>query len=277
MSLYGSADESDFSIGRGRKIPVNTKITDHNSKIIEIALLAVTIAFVAAFIIGCSNSFSPAEGETYNPTINPSDFVAKIDNKYFPLTPGTTFIYRGKAEGGTERNEVYVTHKTKKIIGVTCIEVEDKVWVNDKLSEMTLDWYAQDKDGNVWYFGEDSKGYEKGVVVSTKGSWEAGVDGAKPGIIMLANPEVGKSYRQEYYKGEAEDMAEVLSLNESVIVPYGPFDNCLKTKDWTPLESGVVENKYFCPGIGEVLSVTVKGGSERTELTEIRTESRRDE
>jgi len=186
--------------------------------------------------------------------------VAKIDNRYFPLMPGTAFIYQGGTKGGIERNEVYVTHQTKQILGVICTEVRDRVSVDGKLVEETLDWYAQDKDGNVWCFGEEAKEYENGVVVSTEGSWEAGIDGAKPGIIMEANPQIGGSYRQEYYKGKAEDMATVLSLNESVSVPYGSFKNCLKTKDFTPLEPGIIENKYYSAGVGVVLTIMVEGG-----------------
>src|SRR3954462_2004891 len=121
-----------------------------------------------------------------------------------------------------------------------------------KLIEKTFNYYAQDKKGNVWYFGEDTREYKNGKVTSTKGSWEAGVDGAKPGIIMQAHPKVAQSYRQEYYKGEAEDMAKVLSLNESVTVPYGSFDRVLKTKEWTPLEPSYVEHKYYAPGVGQV-------------------------
>jgi hypothetical protein len=233
-----------------------------------ITMLAVVIGLVVVLALVCCKK---AE-ETYNPTIDPDNFVAKIDNQYFPLTPGTTFIYEGQKEGGTERTEVYVSRQTKQIIGVTCIEVRDTVWVDGNLVEATLDWYAQDKDGNVWYFGEDSKEYENGQVVSTAGSWEAGVDGAKLGIVMEANPKIGDSYRQEYYKGEAEDMAEVLSLTESVSVPYGSFNNCLKTKDFTRLEPDVVENKYFASGIGPISTIMVKGGSERSDLAAIQTE-----
>jgi len=254
-------------------------LTDNLSEVkmkqIAIPLVFIVCTFIIltiVFSVGCGKESNPVVNETYNPDINLANFITKIDNKYFPLDPGTTFIYQGKTEDGTEKNEVYVTHKTRTILGVTCIEVEDRVWVNDELTEMTLDWYAQDKDGNVWYFGEDSKEYNKGVVVSTKGSWESGVNGAKPGIIMQANPQVSKSYRQEYYKGEAEDMAEVLGLNESASVPYGSYKNCLKTKDWSPHEPDVIENKYFSQGIGEVLSVTVKGGSDRMELVNIKTE-----
>jgi hypothetical protein len=235
-------------------------------KRITIAGVILTIAVVLA--LGCGKK---AE-ETYNPTIDPANFVGTIDNQYLPLTPGTTFIYQGQTAEGTERNEVYVSHQTKQILGVTCIEVRDRVWLEGNLTEATLDWYAQDKDGNVWYFGEDSKEYQNGQVISTAGSWQAGVDGAKPGIVMEADPEVGDTYRQEYYKGEAEDMAKVLSLDASATVPYGSFDNCLKTKDYTSLEPGVVENKYFAPRIGNILTVMVQGGSERSELVDITTE-----
>jgi len=240
----------------------------------KIIMLAVSLEVVIMFAIGCTSN-SPTNGtvdETYNPIINPADFVAKVDNLYFPLKPGTTFIYQGETKDGAERNEMAVTDKTKNILGVTCTVVWDRVWLEGELIEETYDWYAQDKDGNVWYFGEDLKEYEGGKVVSTKGSWEAGVDGVKPGIIMKANPQVGDSYRQEYYKGEAEDMADVLSLNESVSVFYGSFENCLKTKDWTPLEPDVVEHKYYAPGVGVVLEVMVEDGGERVELVDIITQ-----
>ena len=208
----------------------------------------------------------------YRKEIEPANFVDRVDNRYFPLTPGTTFVYEGKTEDATVRVEDYVTHETKQVLGVTCVVVRNRVIENGDLVEETFDWYAQDKDGNVWYFGEDAKEYEAGVVVSTKGSWEAGVDGAMPGIIMEANPQVGDFYRQEYYKGEAEDMAEVLSLTESASVIYGSFDNLLMTREWTLLEPGIVEHKYYAPGVGLILEVMVEGGSERVELVEITTE-----
>lgn len=239
----------------------------------RITNLTILLGLAVMFAVGCARG--PSSGkrveEPYNPIIDPANFVAKIDNRYFPLTPGTTFIYQGETEDGIERNEVYVTDQNKEILGVTCIVVSDRVWVDDRLAEETFDWYAQDKDGNVWYFGEESKTYENGVVVSTEGSWEAGVDGAKPGIIMEANPQVGDSYRQEYYKGVAEDMAEVLSLNEAVAIPYDSCENSLKIKDWTPVEPGIAEHKYYCPGVGMVLTIMVEGGSERVELVDVKT------
>jgi hypothetical protein len=209
----------------------------------------------------------------YNPVINPTDFVAVIDNPYFPLTPGTTYIYEGTTEKGNEHNEVFVTHNTKEILGVTCVEVRDTVTVDGVLVEDTLDWYAQDKDGNVWYLGENAKELEGGLIVSLEGSWIAGVDGAKPGIIMKANPQVGNLYRQEFALGVAEDMAKVLSLNESVTVPFPPgsFTNCLKTKEFTPLEPDAVENKFYAPGIGNIQTVDVETGN-HIDLIDIITE-----
>ena len=240
----------------------------------QIIILALSIGLAVMFAVGCGEDSPVIDvgDEPYDPVINPADFVAQIDNQYLPLTPGTTFLYEGETEDGKERIEVEVTHETKEILGVTCTVVSDKVWVDGELAEDTLDWFAQDKDGNVWYFGEDSKEYEDGRVVSTEGSWEAGVDGAKPGIIMKANPQVGDAYRQEYYEDEAEDMAEVLSLNESVSVAYGSFENCLKTQEWTPLEPDIVENKYYAPGVGVILELAVEGESERVELVEVGTQ-----
>lgn len=209
--------------------------------------------------------------EVVEPKINPSDFISSITNKYFNLTPGKIFVYEGKTEDGTERVEVYVTNETKEVMGVKATVVWDRVWLNGELIEDTKDWFAQDKEGNVWYFGEDSKELIDGKIVSTEGSWEAGVDGAQPGIIMKANPKVGDVYRQEYAKGEAEDMAEVLSREETVTVRYGTFTNCLKTKEWNPLEPGDEEHKYYCPQVGGVvLEVGLEDG-ERVELIDFAT------
>jgi hypothetical protein len=218
----------------------------------QITLWSAIIGSVLVLMAGCTSSSqekaSTQEQKAYAPHINPAEFTTKVDNKYFPLKPGTTFFY----DGGAERDEFAVTHSTKTVMGVECVVVNDKAWENGKLIEQTYDWHVQDNKGNVWYFGEDTKEYENGKVVSTKGSWEAGVDGAKPGIIMQAHPKVGQSYRQEYYKGEAEDMAKAISLNESVTVPYGSFDGVLETKEWTPLEPGYVEHKYYARGVGQV-------------------------
>jgi len=232
-------------------------------------IITVMVGLVILSVSGCGGATTE---KTDTQAIDPANFVDKVDNPYFPLVPGMTYIYEGETEEGVEHFEDYVTHETRDVLGVTCIIVRDRVSVDGELVEETFDWYAQDKDGNVWYFGEDSKEYEGGQVVSTKGSWEAGVDGAVPGIIMKANPQLGDSYRQEYYEGEAEDMAEVLSLAESTSVPYGSFDNLLMTKEWTPLEPGIAEHKYYANGIGLILEELVEGGSGRIELIDVTTE-----
>ncbi len=207
----------------------------------------------------------------YDPVINPANFVAVINNPYFPLTPGTTFIYEGQTAAGLEHVEFFVTHNTKVILGVTCVEVHDTVKVNGELTEDTLDWFAQDKDGNVWYFGENSKQLAGGLIVGLEGSWTGGVGGAKPGIVMKAHPAVGDFYRQEFALGTAEDMAEVVSLTESVTVPYGSFHNCLETAETSPLEPDALENKFYRAGIGNVLTRDVTTG-ETSALVQITTE-----
>ncbi|HSB46608.1 MAG TPA: PepSY domain-containing protein [Candidatus Bilamarchaeum sp.] len=205
----------------------------------------------------------------YNPEIRAQDFTSNITNKYFSLTPGKKMVFESQTEDGLERAELFVTSETRMVMGVRTVVVWDRVWLEGDLIEDTRDYYAQDREGSVWYFGEDTKELSGGVVTTTSGSWEAGVDGAKPGIIMLANPEIGRSYLQEYYAGEAEDTADVLSLNESVSVPYGNFTGCIKTRDWTPLEPGADEHKFYCADIGGVaLEIVVEDG-EREELVSV--------
>ena len=208
--------------------------------------------------------------DPYDPQINPADFVQPSQigdtvqaNPYFPLSAGKSWTY----EGGGETIEVEVTGDTKVILGVTCAVVRDVVKVNDVVVEDTEDWFAQDISGNVWYFGEISQEYENGELVSLEGSWKAGVNGAKPGIIMKASPQVGDVYRQEFLLDEAEDVAEVLSLTGSAVVPAASCNgNCLITKDFTPLEPDGEENKYYSPGIGLLLEIHVETGA-RVELT----------
>lgn len=191
--------------------------------------------------------------ENYNPEINPDDFVSTINNPYFTLIPGTTFLYESETEDAEERIEVTVTEEERKVMGVDTTVVWDRVWLEGQLIEDTRDWYAQDKKGNVWYFGEYSQEFEDGELVGTFGSWEAGVDGAMPGIIMKANPEVGEVYRQEYNKDVAEDMAEIVEIQATLRTDFGYFSNCLKTKDWTPLESDSLEYKYYCLKINNLV------------------------
>lgn len=241
------------------------------------ALIAALVILVAVLAAGCGASGGQAGGSskkeetTYSPNIGPADFVGQVDNKYFPLEPGTTYVYKGTTEEGTERVEVTVTNDTKRVMGVECIVRRDKVFVNDELVEDTMDWHAQDKEGNVWYLGEAVKDYENGKVVSTDGSWEAGVDGAKPALIMPADPKVGEIYHQEYYPGQAMDKGKVLALDESTTVPYGSFDDVLKTRDWNPLApDGAVQHKYYAPGIGLILEEAVTGTKETVELIELK-------
>jgi hypothetical protein len=214
-------------------------------------------------------SFPPSVSP-YDPQINPSDFVEGIDNPYMPFEPGTTLVYEGVSEGQKETVTVFVTNRTKEILGITATIVRDVVTVEGQIAEKTFDWYAQDRYGNVWYLGEDSKEYEDGKPVSSAGSWEAGVDGARPGIVMLGDPQVGDRYRQEYYKGEAEDFGQVLKLGESVDASLGSFHDVLVTKDWTPLEPEVLENKYYARDVGVVFERSVKGPKGELSLVDVK-------
>lgn len=235
----------------------------------QIIVLAALVGATALLGAGCDNDNSPTRSgdDGYNPVIDPADFAETIDNPYMPLTVGASRVYL--SDDGSERVEVMVTDQTKEILGVTCIEVRDVVYVDEELVEDTRDWFAQDREDNVWYFGEDTKEYEAGTVISTEGSWEAGVDGAKPGIVMLGDPEVGASYRQEFYEDEAEDMAQVLTLDATVAISGSTYEHCLQTQEWTPLAPGVVEHKFYAPGVGLVVEETVEGGQGRSELAEI--------
>jgi hypothetical protein len=214
----------------------------------------------AGFIVRqtACGKFGPAP---YDPVIDPANFVSRIDNPYFPLRPGTTFIYEGQMPDGFERDELAVTHNTRVILGVTCVEVHDSVFTDGVLTEDTLDWYAQDREGNVWYFGENTQELEDGLISTIEGSFMAGVNGDKPGIIMKAHPAVGNFYRQEFSLNNAEDFAQTLSLNEVVTVRFGTFNHCLKSEERTPLEPDVVEDKFYAPGVGTVLEVDLSTGA----------------
>jgi hypothetical protein len=208
----------------------------------------------------------PGDGGSYDPPIDPANFVDRIDNPYLPLLPGATWSYEAATDEGTERIEVSVTPDRRTVMGISAVVVRDTVALEGEVIEDTFDWFAQDGDGNVWYLGEETTEYENGEPVSTEGSWEAGVDGALPGIVMLAEPAVGEAYRQEYYPGEAEDLAEVVRVGESETVPFGSFDGLVVIEEWNPLEPDVVEEKFYAPGVGTVLEVAVVGGDERVEL-----------
>jgi hypothetical protein len=208
------------------------------------------------------------DGGRYEPDVDPADFGGPIDNPYLPLLPGSRWVYEGTSDDEHERIEVVVTDERRQVMGIDVVVVRDTVTVDGEMVEDTHDWFAQDRDGNVWYLGEDSKEYESGQVSSAAGSWEAGVDGALPGIVMPASPTVGQAYRQEFYRGEAEDLAEVLRLDGSETVAGQDYEGLLVTEEWNPLEPDAVEEKSYAPGIGLVLEVVTAGGEGRVELTE---------
>ena len=251
----------------------------------RIFLILFPILIAGTFVIGCTNedrslpggssltapAASAAKIVPDFPT-DPGDFVAGIDNPYLGFEPGRTFTYEGETDEGLETIVVEVTHDTRMILGVATTVVHDRAYLDGELIEDTFDWYAQDADGNVWYFGEDSKEIDHGNVVSTEGSWEAGVNGAMPGVLMLADPVVGVSYQQEFAEDVAEDMARVLSLKKSVEVPYGTFDGCLMTAEWSHLEPGAREFKYYAQGVGLLLELSPSGGRSRVELVSIEDE-----
>jgi hypothetical protein len=195
--------------------------------------------------------------------LDPADFTTEIDNPYWPISKGKRWVYRN----AEEHIVVTRTSRKKTVAGIPAVVLTDVVTSpgSGDYVEVTKDWYAQDADGNVWYLGEDTKEYENGRVASTEGSWEHGVDGAYAGIIIPADPKPGLEYRQEYYKGEAEDAAKVLSLDATAKAPFGTFENCLKTEDTTRLEPDVVEYKYYAKNVGPVLRTNAEGGG-REEL-----------
>ncbi len=206
----------------------------------------------------------------YDPEIDPADFVDPVaaaanPNQYWPLVPGTVWEY----EGGDETITVTVTDETKEILGVECVVVRDVAEEDGEVIESTDDWYAQDTDGNVWYFGEISLNFEDGELVDIEGSWTSGVDGAKPGILMPAAPQIGEVYRQEFFLGDAEDMGEVVSLTGNEAAPAAACaNNCLVTNDFTPIEPDVEESKHYLPGVGMILEIDEDTG-ERVELVDL--------
>jgi hypothetical protein len=229
----------------------------------------VIVLGLAAGLAGCGSSSSssqtpaastppikiqttPTPGSTYHPKIVPADFTTHITNRFWPLKPGATWTYDGTKDHVPEHVVITVARDTKTILGVTCLVVHDRVTINGSLEENTTDWYAQDRAGSVWYFGEDSKDYKNGVVVSTQGTWEAGVDGAQPGVVITGIPKPGPTYRQEYRPGVAEDMARVLTTSSVQRVPAGTFRHVVETYDTDPLNPQKVERKFWAPGVGPV-------------------------
>lgn len=206
-------------------------------------------------------------------TFNPANFphATQITNPYLPFLPGTEYIYKGSVNGKPFENKVFVTHRTKTILGVTTVVVEDTGFLDGQLEEKTFDYYAQDADGNVWYFGEFETAYQNGKVVGHGSSWLAGVHNALPGIVMEGISHVGDVYSQENAPGVAQDTAQVLSLTASACVPYDCYSgNVLLTKEFSVLEPGVIEHKWYAPGVGTLKTDIVKGGMEQTHLVAIK-------
>jgi hypothetical protein len=245
----------------------------------RIATFAGTIAVAAAAMVvvpapaGAASScplprFGP--GRTYHPRIDAASFSPNVTNQLFPLTPGTTLVYTGTKDGKKALDLFATTSRTKRIDGVRTRVVEDRLYLNNVLEERTSDYYAQDRCGTVWYFGEDTATLDPhGRVVDTEGSFHAGVYGAQPGVFMPARPQVGRAFRQEWYQGHAEDVFQVVSLSSLVTVPAGAFRGALRTGETTALEPGVLDTKYYVKGIGEVAELAVKGPREALRLVEV--------
>src|SRR6185503_655702 len=236
------------------------------------------IAVVTAALLGPAGAVTFAGASLATPgvaTMPPaSDFRAHVTNEWFPLVTGTRYVYAGVKDGQPSRDIVAVGRATKTIARVPCVVVSDRLFIRGRLRERTSDWYSQDTHGNVWYFGEATAELDRqGRVTSTEGSWQAGRDGARPGIFMPADPKVGQSFQQEFYKGHAEDYFKVLSLHAAVKVPYTSSGRALLTREWTPLERGVIDHKFYVRGVGTVLEQTVRGGDERNELLSVRRSS----
>jgi hypothetical protein len=206
----------------------------------------------------------------YHPTINAADFTHTVDHPYFPLRTGATKSFDGTRDGKPHHTEVQILTRTRKVMGIDCVVINDTVTSNGALVEQTEDWYAQDKTGNVWYFGENTAEYQNGVVSSTHGTWEAGVDGAQPGIILYATPKVGQAYYQEYRPGQAEDRAKVLTLDSVLKVPAGSFQKVITTEDSDPLNPDKTDKKWYAPGVGLIHSVRIRSGHhEETSLVRV--------
>ena len=222
---------------------------------------AALLAALASLCAACGSSKGDTRAAAQAPAHGRPAFVARVDNAWFPLPRGTVWIYRGIKDGEPSRDVVRVERVTRAIDGVRCVSVSDRLYERGRLAERTTDWYAQDATGTVWYFGEDTAELDRsGHVTSTEGTWQSGVDHARAGVFMPATPHVGQSFRQEYLKGHAEDHFQVVSVTGRRLV----------TKEWTPLEPGVVDHKVYVRGIGLVKEETVRGGDERAVLTAVR-------
>jgi len=227
----------------------------------SIAVLAAVLALSA-----CGGKSSSLPDGTKSVKLDPSKFTTEIDNPYWPIRPGSHWVYSEVEDGEAQRVDVTALDRTKTLGGVTARVVHDQVTRKGQVLEDTYDWYAQDSDGNVWYLGENTKEYENGKVKTTEGSWAYGVDGAQAGVVVPADPEQGLKYREEYYAGHAEDAAEVLNTTSQVQVPYGRFKDAVLTRNFSSLEPTVEEMKLYAKNVGPVMELLVSGGTGRTEL-----------
>jgi hypothetical protein len=238
------------------------------AKVVAVLTAAAAAAGVMAGIPWASAGTSAQRG--YEPVLNPRDFVRVISNPYYPLPVGRTLIYRGVRDGQTQTDRVHVTSGTKVLEGITATAVSDVARHNGKLLEKTTDWFAQDKQGNVWYLGEDTAAYLPNGQIDRSGSWQAGVRDGEPGIIMLAHPQIPDAYRQEFLRGQAEDTAWIVNKGGSVRVPFGVVHHILTSLEFTRLEPGVIDQKIYAPGIGIVRELSQKGPLEVARLVSVR-------
>jgi hypothetical protein len=233
------------------------------------ALLFATALVLLTSAALAQQPAGPADAELqlvdpHNPAIGPADFTHVINNTYLTLKPGTRATYEKITPEGIKRVQITVTGKTKKVMNVTTLVVRSREWLNEKLTEETREWLAQDMQGNVWHFGEAVNNYEDGKLVDHEGSWKAGVDGARPGILMLNNPKVGDTYRQQHLPAPAEDMGTVAAVGKKLALPQGAsFENCVEILDWNRVEEEL-EHKYYCVGLG--MMVMAEKGDEQLKL-----------
>ncbi len=250
----------------------------------QIATVGVALAVVGALASApTSSAVGPAQnqttncplpvfgpGATYDPHIDPANFTARVDNQLFPLKPGTTLVYSGTKDGKIALDLFAPSRQTQVIDGVRTRVVQDRLFLDSVLEERTRDYYAQDRCGNVWYFGEDTAELDRhGNVISTEGSFHAGLDGAQPGVFLQADPQLHRRFRQEWYRGHAEDTYKAVDLSTPKTVPYGSFQNALRTAETTALEPNVLDNKWYVRGIGEVEELAVQGPTEKLVLIDV--------
>ena len=233
------------------------------------ALALVTLITVGFSATGPATAGVAPAGPLRPELPPPGDFARRVDNPFFPLKPGTRWVYRGHGSEAGERIVVRVLDRTRLVAGIRATVVRDVVTEQGRVVEDTFDWYAQDRRGNVWYLGEATRAYDEDGTISTEGSWEAGVDGAEAGIQMWADPHVGRSYFQEYDAGNAEDVGEVLRTGVRVVSADKAYDDARLTMDSTPLEKDVTELKFYAPGVGTVLTLDVSPAEGRTELVRV--------